>query len=109
LQAAVAEFQRAATIDPSNEAAVQELRKTLGLIAEKNRQADAQASAASEANDSAYAAAPPELKPLSRAPIILKASDDTKMIFNTITKLAVSAWFSIRTSRRGALPWTSTT
>src|SRR5437660_3066927 len=30
LQAAVAELQRATTIDPSNEAAAQELRKTLG-------------------------------------------------------------------------------
>jgi general secretion pathway protein D len=88
LQAAAAEFQRAATIDPSNEAAGQELRKTLELIAEKNRQADAQAGATSEVNESAYAAAPPELKPLSRAPINLKASDDTKVIFNTIAKLA---------------------
>ena len=88
LQGAAAEFQRATTIDPSNEAASQELRKTLGLIGEKNRQTDAQASAASETNDSAYAAAPPEIKPLSRAPINLKASDDAKVIFNTITKLA---------------------
>jgi len=88
LQAAVAEFQRAATIDPSNEAASQELRKTLGLIAEKNRQTDAQANAESETNDSAYASAPPELKPLSRSPINLKASDDAKVVFNTIAKLA---------------------
>src|SRR5260370_29813432 len=88
LQAAVAEFQRAATIDPSNEAASQELRKTLGLIAEKNRQTDAQANAESETNDSAYASAPPEIKPLSRPPINLKASDDAKVVFNTIAKLA---------------------
>jgi general secretion pathway protein D len=88
LQAAVAEFQRAATIDPSNEAASQELRKTLGLIAEKNRQTDVQANAESGANDSAYASAPPELKPLSRSPINLKASDDAKVVFNTIAKLA---------------------
>src|SRR6267142_2044783 len=41
-----------------------------------------------ETNDSAYASAPPELKPLSRSPINLKASDDAKVVFNTIAKLA---------------------
>src|SRR5258708_7507256 len=86
LQAAVGEFQRAATIDPTNEAATQEMRKTLGMIAEQNRQTDAQASP--EADDSVYASAPPELKPLSNAPINLKASDDAKVIFSTIGKLA---------------------
>jgi general secretion pathway protein D len=86
LQSAVAEFQRATTIDPTNEAAAQEMRKTLGMIAEKNRQTDAQASP--EADDSPYASAPPELKPLSTAPINLRASDDAKVIFSTIGKLA---------------------
>src|SRR5882672_2423611 len=86
LQTAVAEFQRATTIDPTNEAAAQEMRKTLSMIAEQNRQTDAQASP--EENESAYASAPPELKPLSNAPINLRASDDAKVIFNTIGKLA---------------------
>lgn len=86
LQAAVAEFQRAATIDPTNDAASQEVSKTLQLMAEKNRQADA--SAGTAVDDSAYASAPPELKPLSNAPINLKASDDAKVIFTTIGKLA---------------------
>jgi len=56
------------------------------MIAEQNRQTDAQASP--EENESAYASAPPELKPLSNAPINLRASDDAKVIFNTIGKLA---------------------
>src|SRR5579859_5016838 len=86
LQAAIGEFQRATTIDPTNEAAAQELRKTLGLIAEKNRETDAQATP--QAEDSVYASAPPELKPLSTAPINLRASDDAKVIFSTIGKLA---------------------
>ncbi len=86
LQKAIAEFQRATTIDPTNEAAAQEMRKTLSMIAEQNRQTDAQASP--EENESAYASAPPELKPLSNAPINLRASDDAKVIFNTIGKLA---------------------
>ena len=86
LQKAIAEFQRATTIDPTNEAAEQEMRKTLSMIAEQNKQTDAQAN--SEENESAYASAPPELKPLSTAPINLRASDDAKVIFNTIGKLA---------------------
>jgi general secretion pathway protein D len=88
LQAAVAEFQRAVTIDPSNDAAMQEVRKTLGLIEEKNRATDAQASTAPESSEDIYAAAPPELKPLSHAPINLKATDDAKVIFTAIAKLA---------------------
>src|SRR5215468_7418713 len=48
LQGAAAEFQRAATIDPTNEAASQELSKTLQMIAEKNRQTDNQATTESE-------------------------------------------------------------
>jgi len=88
LQAAVGEFQRATTIDPTNEAASQELSRTLQLIAEQNRQADAQARPGSEDTGGMYAAAPPELKPLSRSPINLKASDDAKVIFTTIGKLA---------------------
>ncbi|HLK05216.1 MAG TPA: hypothetical protein VKT53_12315 [Candidatus Acidoferrum sp.] len=87
LQNAIAEFQRAATIDPTNDAANQEVGKTLQLIADKNRQTDA-AAGESEADSSAYAAAPPELKPLSNNPINLKASDDAKVIFTTIGKLA---------------------
>jgi len=86
LQKAIAEFQRATTIDPTNEAAEQEMRKTLSMIAEQNKQTDAQANP--EENESAYASAPPELKPLSTAPINLRASDDAKVIFNTIGKLA---------------------
>src|SRR5215470_16289426 len=88
LQGAAAEFQRAATIDPSNDAAGQELSKTLQMIAEKNRQTDNQANPESEDTSSVYASAPPELKPISRAPINIKASDDAKVIITTIGKFA---------------------
>src|SRR5262249_22658765 len=88
LQSAVGELQRATTIDPTNEAANQELSRTLQMIAEKNRQTDEQARPDSEDNRSVLASGPPELKPLSRAPINLKASDDAKVIFSTIGKLA---------------------
>jgi general secretion pathway protein D len=88
LQAAAGEFQRAQTIDPASAVAEQELRKTVELIAEKNRAADAAAEPPADPNEAPLAALPPELKPLSRAPINLKMSDDAKIVFNTIGKLA---------------------
>ncbi len=87
LQGAIGEFQRAATIDPTNDAAAQEVSKTLQMIAEKNQQADA-AAGPNATDEGAYAEAPPTLKPLSNAPINLKASDDAKVIFTTLGKLA---------------------
>jgi general secretion pathway protein D len=88
LQAAAAEFQRAQTIDPASAVAEQELRKTIEMIAEKNRAADAAAEPATDPNDQPMAAMPPEIKPFSRAAINLKMSDDAKIVFNTIGKLA---------------------
>jgi general secretion pathway protein D len=88
LQAAAGEFQRAQTIDPGSAVAEQELRKTVEMIAEKNRAADAAAEPPVDPNEAPLAALPPELKPLSRAPINLKMSDDAKIVFNTIGKLA---------------------
>src|SRR6266852_3930834 len=88
LQGAAAEFQRAQTIDPASPVADQELRNTVEMIAEKNRAADAAAEPPSNPNDQALASMPPELKPLSRAPINLKMSYDAKIVFDTIGKLA---------------------
>lgn len=87
LQGAAAEFQRASSIDPSSPIAVQELRKTLDMLTEKSRQQDEQAEAA-ESGETQLAAAPPQLRPLSRAPINLKMSNDAKIVFDTIAKLA---------------------
>jgi general secretion pathway protein D len=89
LQTAAAEFQHAATIDPSSPIAEQELRKTMELINEKNRANEAAAAEpAPGPNEQPLAAAPPELKPLSHAPINLKMSNDAKIVFDTIGKLA---------------------
>jgi general secretion pathway protein D len=87
LQGAAGEFQRAQGIDPSSPVAEQELRKTVEMIAEKNREADA-AAAPPEAESNDMAAMPPEIKPLSRAPINLKMSNEAKIVFDTIGKLA---------------------
>jgi general secretion pathway protein D len=88
LQGAAGEFQRAQTIDPSSPVADQELRKTVEMIAEKNRAADAAAEPPADQNEIPLAAMPPEIKPFSRASINLKMSDDAKVVFGTIGKLA---------------------
>lgn len=87
LQAAAAEFQRAQALDPASAVAGQELRKTIEMIADKTRQQDAVA-ATEDPSDTAFASGPPELKPLSRAPINLKMANDSKIVFDTIGKLA---------------------
>ena len=86
LQGAAVEFQRAQAIDPASPVADQELRATVEMITEKNRAADAAVEPPPDSND--LAAMPPEIKPLSRAPINLKMSNDAKMVFDTIGKLA---------------------
>src|SRR6266699_2138294 len=88
LQGAAGEFQRAQAIDPSSPVADQELRKTVEMIAEKNRAADAAAELPTDPNEPPLAAMPPEIKPLSRAPINLKMSNDAKIVFDLIGKLA---------------------
>jgi general secretion pathway protein D len=89
LQGAAGEFQRAQAMDPSSPVADQELHKTVEMIAEKNRAADAAAEPPVDPNEAPLAASPPEIKPLSRAPINLKMpNQEAKIIFDTIGKLA---------------------
>src|SRR5260370_1487424 len=88
LQGAIAQFQRAQVIDPSSPVADQELRKTLEMLAEKNRATDAAAEPVPDPNEQQLASMPPEIKPLSPAPINLKMSNDAKLVFDTIGKLA---------------------
>src|SRR6202166_4349888 len=88
LQAALAEFQRAGVVDPSSPVAEQELRRTAAMISDKNRDADAAAEVPPDTNAQPLAAMPPELKPLSHAPINLTMSNDAKLVFETVAKLA---------------------
>jgi general secretion pathway protein D len=88
LQGSTAEFQRASTIDPSNSAALQELRRTLDQINDTARKQDEQASGGEETGGTDLASAPPELKPLSNAPITLRMTNDVKIVFDTIGKFA---------------------
>ncbi|HTZ48149.1 MAG TPA: hypothetical protein VMH20_11190 [Verrucomicrobiae bacterium] len=90
LQAAISEFQRAQILDPSSVIADQELKKTLDMLAEQVRASQPQGAEQPlmENGEPALATAPPELKPLSRAPLNLKMANDTKVVFDTIGKLA---------------------
>jgi general secretion pathway protein D len=91
LQAAMGEFQRGAAMDPSSSMADQELRKTADMLAEQDHKAaaaEAATNAAAEAEQLTLASMPPEIKPLSRAPISLHMVNDAKIVFDTIGKLA---------------------
>lgn len=86
LQTALSEFQRAQNVDPSNEAAGQGLKKTMDQIAAKNAPPTPTAKANTDAEG--LLEGPPELKPLSRTPIKLQATEDSRMIYETIAKIA---------------------
>ncbi|HXZ40131.1 MAG TPA: cohesin domain-containing protein [Terriglobales bacterium] len=90
LDGALAEFQTAAEIDPSSAIAKQELQRTQQMID------------AAKASPSKSAAPPPnflekriqeaggpvELAPISNVPINLKITEDSKVIYETVGKLA---------------------
>lgn len=89
LDEALVEFQKAAEIDPSSFIAQQELRRTQQMIREAQNpqpQASAGASALRRRLDSAQG--PVELTPIANVPITLKLTEDTKVIYETIGKLA---------------------
>src|ERR1700722_13375795 len=88
LENAASEFRKAAIMDPSSVAAEQELRKTMEMIDERERTANAASEPPPESDEADLASTPPQLKPLSRAPINLKMSNDAKVVFDTIGKLA---------------------
>jgi len=88
LQGALSEFQRAQVYDPSSTIADQEANKTLELIAERAANQAQAEEPLIENGEPVMASAPPEIKPLSRAPINLKMSNDAKVVFDTIGKLA---------------------
>jgi general secretion pathway protein D len=88
LQGAGGEFQRATAMDPSSPIAEQELRKTADMIGEQNHANEVAAQPTAESRGPLLASLPPEIKPLSRASINLKMSNDSKIVFDTIGKLA---------------------
>jgi len=88
LQLALAEFERAQGVDPSNEAVGQEIQKTMGLIAAKSAAESSKRVNPNPTDDDELLEAPPGLKPVSREPVNLKMTNDARVVFDTIAKLA---------------------
>src|SRR3984893_2646432 len=88
LENAASEFQKASSKDASSAVAEQELRKTIEMIDHAKRASMALSEPAIDKPGPELAQLPPEMKPLSRAPVNLKMSNDAKIIFDTIGKLA---------------------
>jgi general secretion pathway protein D len=86
LQAALGEFQRATNLDPSNVSAQQELQRTMELMATKSAEEAPKPVVSPE--EAEVLGGPPALKPLSTDPINLKMTNDAKVVFETIGKLA---------------------
>ena len=82
LQEALAEFEQAYAIDPASAAARQGIDQTTALIDAR------QAGETPEPGLLEEALGPPELMPLSRAPINLHMTNEGKVVFETIGKLA---------------------
>ena len=87
LQLALGEFQKAQMIDPSNSAADQEVKRTMELIAQSAAATPAPVNPAPQEDDQLLSG-PPKLKPLSREPINLKMTNDARVAYETIAKLA---------------------
>ena len=85
LDLALAEFRKAQMIDPSSAVAQQELKATMDLI--NARQGTTQ-NAAPVSEEPKLMSGPPVIQPLSRAPINMKATNDSKAVFEAIGKLA---------------------
>jgi general secretion pathway protein D len=88
-QGALVEFLHAAEIDPSNEAAQQEIarvREKHGEIAPQAETSLSQQAGTQEEIDSI--GAPVELKPLSNEPLTLHYTEDSKVIYQAIGKAA---------------------
>jgi general secretion pathway protein D len=87
LQRALTEFEKAQAVDPSSSIADQEIKRTLEKIAAQNA-AEAPKAMNYNPQDDGMLSEPPELKPLSREPINLKMTNDTRVVYETIAKLA---------------------
>jgi general secretion pathway protein D len=89
LQEALAEFQKAAQIDPSLFIAQQELKRTLQMINEaQNPPPQAAGPPSGLERKIRDAPGPVELAPISNVPITVKLTEDSKVIYQTVGQLA---------------------
>ncbi|MGA9304967.1 MAG: type II and III secretion system protein, partial [Candidatus Sulfotelmatobacter sp.] len=89
LQEALADFQKAAQIDPSLVIAQQELQRTLQMINDASHSAPQAAGPPNNLEKEIRdAPGPVELAPISNVPITVKLTEDSKVIYQTIGQLA---------------------
>jgi general secretion pathway protein D len=90
LDEALAEFQKAAEIDPSSFIAIQELKRTEQMIKElQNPQPQAVSPGTTALRKRLESAqGPVELAPISNVPITLKVTEKSNVIYETVGKLA---------------------
>ena len=89
LDEALPEFQKALEIDPSSFIAQQEVRRTQEMVNEvKNPRPQSAAPPSSLKHRLEQAQGPVELAPISNVPITLKLTEDSKVIYETVGKLA---------------------
>jgi general secretion pathway protein D len=84
---ALTDFLRALSIDPSNQLATQDIDATRAKI---NAETPATAPQAARTSGQAFEelAAPPQLKPISNEPLTVHMVADTRVVYQTIGKLA---------------------
>jgi len=111
LELAVGEFRKAAMIDPSSVVATQEVQATIDLIAAKQGTIQNSIPASPAEADTKLMAGPPQLEPLSRSAINMKATNDAKAVFDAVGKLAgLTVIFDVDfTSRRISVELTNVT
>jgi len=88
LELALAEFRKAQMIDPSSAVAQQEVKATMDLLNAKNGITQDNTPAVKPGDEPRVMAGPPKIMPLSRAPINMRATNDSKAVFDAIGKLA---------------------
>jgi general secretion pathway protein D len=89
LEEALAQFQKAAQIDPSLFSAQQELKRTMQMIEEKlNPPPQAAGPPPGIERRLREAGGPVELAPISNTPLTIHSTDDSKLIYETVGKLA---------------------
>ena len=88
LQEALTDFEQAIAIDPSSFIAQQQANKVRQLLLKGQNPAPAPGPQSGLTRRMEEATGPVELAPISQTPIILKLSEDTKTIYESIGKLA---------------------
>ena len=88
LDEALAEFQKASQIDPSSAIAIQEIQRTQRMMGEGPKPQSVAPQPSELRKRLEQASGPVDLSAISNVPITLKLTEDTKMIYETVGKLA---------------------